>query len=86
MKIVFKAENPIEWIAMKTNLVPYPSTAFMMAFAAKIAMLAFKFDMFEAAKDSPQTIEDIAQKVNLHPRGLRSLLNALVVGGYFHLP
>jgi len=83
MKIVFKAENPIEWIAMKTNLVPYPSTAFMMAFAAKIAMLAFKFDMFEAAKDSPQTIEDIAQKVNLHPRGLRSLLNALVVGGYF---
>ena len=83
MKIVFKPENMIEWIATKARLVPYPSTALMMAFEAKIAMLAFKFDLFEAAKDSPQTIEDIAQKVNLHPRGLRSLLNALVVGGYF---
>ena len=64
MKIVFKPENPIERIATKAKLVPYPSTAFIMAFAAKIAMLAFKFDVFEAAKDSPQTIEDIAQKVN----------------------
>jgi ubiquinone/menaquinone biosynthesis C-methylase UbiE len=45
-------------------------------------MLAFKYDVFEAVKDSPQTVKEIAQKVSLHPRGLRSLLNALVVGGY----
>jgi ubiquinone/menaquinone biosynthesis C-methylase UbiE len=82
MKIVFKPENLLEWIATKANMVPYPSTAFIMAFAAKTAMLAFKYDVFEAVKDSPQTVEEIAQKVNLHPRGLRSLLNALVVGGY----
>jgi ubiquinone/menaquinone biosynthesis C-methylase UbiE len=82
MRIDFKPENPIEWIAMKANLGPYPSTAFIMVFAAKIAMLAFKYDVFESVKGSPQTVEEIAQKVNLHPRGLRSLLNALVVGGY----
>lgn len=46
-------------------------------------MLALKFDVFDAAKDSPQTIEQIAQKTKLHPRGLRSLMNILTTRGYF---
>jgi SAM-dependent methyltransferase len=46
-------------------------------------LIAFKLDVFEAAKDSPQTIEQIAQKTKLHPRGLRSLMNILISGDYF---
>jgi ubiquinone/menaquinone biosynthesis C-methylase UbiE len=83
MKYVAKPQNLLEWMAIKANLVPVPMNAMIFVIMAKATMLAFKFDVFEAAKDSPQTLEEIAQKTKLHPRGLRSLMNILTVRNYF---
>jgi len=83
MKIVYKPENLKDWIVKKANLMPVPFFIFTSAILAKSEMLAFKFDVFDAAKDSPQTIEQIGQKTKLHPRGLRSLMNILTARGYF---
>jgi ubiquinone/menaquinone biosynthesis C-methylase UbiE len=83
MKYVAKPQNLLEWIAVKANLAPAPMIAVVFAIIAKATMLAFKFDVFEAAKNSPQTLEGIAQKTKLHPRGLRSLMNILTERGYF---
>jgi SAM-dependent methyltransferase len=83
VKTVIKAQNLLELIALKANLVPIPVGMLTRFAAAKAVLLASKLDVFETAKDSPQTIEQIAQKIKLHPRGLRSLMNILTLGGYF---
>jgi SAM-dependent methyltransferase len=84
MKMGRKAQNLIEWIALKTNLYPFPTgDAQCMLLLSKAILVAFKLDIFETAKDSPQTIEQIVLKTKLNPRGLRSLMNILTSIGYF---
>ena len=83
MKIIWKPQNLLEWIAIKANLVPFPQGAGTYTIMARAILLAFKLDVFEAAKNSPQTLEEIAQKTKLHPRGLRSLMNILTDGIFF---
>jgi ubiquinone/menaquinone biosynthesis C-methylase UbiE len=73
----------LEWIALKANLVPFPLGAGTSSLLSKATLVAIKLDVFEAAKDFPQTIEHIAQRTKLHPRGLRSLMNILTSLGYF---
>jgi ubiquinone/menaquinone biosynthesis C-methylase UbiE len=83
MKTVAKPQNLMEWIAVKANLVPAPLAVVAWIFLSKAVLLASKLDVFEAAKNSPQTIEQIAQRTKLHPRGLRGLMNILTLHGYF---
>jgi ubiquinone/menaquinone biosynthesis C-methylase UbiE len=83
MKFGAKPQNLLEWIALKANLAPIPLSAGILSLLSKATLVAFKLDLFEAAKDSPQTIEQIAQRTKLHPRGLRSLMNILTALGYF---
>jgi ubiquinone/menaquinone biosynthesis C-methylase UbiE len=84
MKMDRKAQNLIEWIASKTNLYPFPmADAQCMLVLSKAILVAFKLDIFETAKDSSQTIEQIALKTKLHPKGLKSLMNILTSIGYF---
>jgi ubiquinone/menaquinone biosynthesis C-methylase UbiE len=79
-----KAENPIEWIALKANLVPVP-LIYGIAFGElnKVFLTALKLDIFEATKDSPQTAEQIAQKTGLHPKAITSLMNILAINDCF---
>ena len=83
MKTVDKQQNLMEWIAIKANLAPLPLNVWNRILSSKAVLLASKLDVFEAAKDSPQTIEQIAQRTKLHPRGLTSLMNILTLHGYF---
>jgi SAM-dependent methyltransferase len=83
MKIGPKPQNLMEWIAIKANLMPAPQAAGVWALSAKALLLAFKLDVFEAAKDSPQTVQQIAHRTGLHPRGLAPLMNILTLYDYF---
>ena len=83
MKFGWQATNPMEWIALKANLVPLPMTdAQGMMTWAKVILTAFKLDIFEAVKDSPQTIVQIAQRTGLSPNGLEGLMKVLISAGY----
>ena len=83
MITVGKPQNIMEWIALRANLIPTPMEVGARILTAKAVMLASKLDVFEAAKDSPLTIEQIAQRTQLHPRGLGGLMNILTLHGYF---
>jgi SAM-dependent methyltransferase len=83
MKVVVKPQNLLEWIALKANLAAIPAGTITRVIASKSLLLAFKLDVFEAVKDSPQTIEQIARKTKLHLRGLRGLMNILTFADYF---
>lgn len=83
MRLVSKPQNLMEWIGVKANLIPYPEIAFGWALSARAVFLAFKLDLFEAAKGSPQTIEQIARTTQLHPRGLAPLMNLLTTINLF---
>lgn len=78
------ADNLVEWLAFKTNLVPMPLVdGFCFCALNKAFNTALKLDVFEAAKDGPRTVEQIAGKTGLHPGALPGLLNVLTVSGYF---
>ncbi len=77
VRLLAKPQNLMEWIGMKANLIPYPMIAWGWALSAKAVFLALKLDLFEAAKGSPQTIEQIADRTKLHPRALAPLMNLL---------
>jgi SAM-dependent methyltransferase len=83
MKIAAKPQNLMEWIGMKANLIPRPLAGFVWALTARALFLAFKLDIFEAAKDSPQTLGEIADRTKLHPRGLAPLMNLLTSIDFF---
>jgi ubiquinone/menaquinone biosynthesis C-methylase UbiE len=84
MKIDARPQNLLEWIALKLNLVPIPLGHSHMMFTLSRAVLeATRLNVFEAAKDSPVTLEEIAAKCELNTRALHSLLHVLVSAGYF---
>lgn len=83
MKMGLIAESPMDWIALKANMVPMPVIHGIMYFVyCKVLLTASRLDIFEAVKDSSQTIEQIAQKTGFQPKGLESLLKVLISAGY----
>lgn len=83
MRTIAKPQNPMEWMAVKANLYPIPLGVIGWILASKAVLLASKLGVFEAAEASPQTIEQVAQRTKLHPRGLAGLLSMLTLHGYF---
>lgn len=83
MKIKLKAENPLEWMAMKLNLAPTPLADTIMAFtAARAIMAAAELGIFEAVGKNPKTVDEITQTCKTHPHGTGQLLDCLVGVGY----
>ena len=82
MKTVRKPKNLMEWIAVKANLYPAPLEVIGRIITSRALLLASKLGVFEAAKDSPQTIAQIAQRTKLHPQGLAGLTNILTSLGH----
>ena len=83
MKVGIIPENKRDQLALEYNMVPTPffHQQFMYTFA-KALLAAHKFEIFESVKESPQTVEEVAAKTNLHRKGLKCLMNILTCGGY----
>jgi hypothetical protein len=72
------AENPIEWLLIRSNLGPMPlidgwAPAFGRALAA-----ASDLGIFEALKSGPRRAEDVAAACGTHPRATEKLMNLMV--------
>jgi ubiquinone/menaquinone biosynthesis C-methylase UbiE len=88
MKFGIQAENPLEWlliwIAEKANLLPMPLFHGAVGeINANVVYAAFNLGIFEAAKDSPQTLEEIAQKTGLNAHSLSGVMMVLILLRYF---
>jgi ubiquinone/menaquinone biosynthesis C-methylase UbiE len=88
MKMGIQAENPLEWlmiwIAEKLNIIPLSMIhGAVWPIGSRVVFTALKLGIFEAAKDSPQTLEEIAQKTGLNPKSLTDMMIMLVNLGYF---
>lgn len=79
MQLRVAPENPLEWIALKTNQVPIPLLHVQMYFImAKAVMEAAEAGVFEAISKGKKIPETIAEICGLHPRPLAQLLTLLV--------
>ena len=77
------ADTPIDWLAIKANLVPIPMVhGYLFDLISKTVTAASRLEVFEVIKDSPQTLEQIVEKTGLHPKGLESLLKMLILNDY----
>ena len=88
MKLALQAENPLEWIflqvASKANLIPMPQVHGLCdGIFSKVTLTASRLGIFEAAKDSPQTLEEMAQKTKLNSKALSAIMPILIQLEYF---
>lgn len=83
MKIKIKAENPLEWIAIKLNLAPQPLIDTQVAFnAARAIMAAAELGIYEAIGKNSKTSDEVAKTCKTHPQSTKQLLDCLVGIGY----
>ncbi|MCH7787335.1 MAG: methyltransferase [Chloroflexi bacterium] len=71
-----------------TSSVPRPEviSKLQRAGASSLAMLAgMQLDVFTPLKDSPKTLEQVAEAIEVSPRKLRPLMHALVVAGLLNI-
>jgi SAM-dependent methyltransferase len=79
MKIGPVAENPLEYLALRMNLVPTPLVDTQMAFiVARAVMAGAELGIFDALAAGPAGFEDVARTCGTHPRATRQLLDCLV--------
>ena len=85
MKLTLSAENPLEWIAQKMNLVPTPLVETQMYFTvARIIMAAAELGIYEAIGKGNKTADEIAKTCSTHPHSTTQLINSLVGIGYLN--
>ena len=79
MQLRVAPENPLEWLALKTNQVPVPLLHVQMYFImAKAVMEAAEAGVFGAISKGIQAVDPLAEACGLHPRPLTQLLTLLV--------
>lgn len=84
MQLTIAAENPLEWIALRANLVPVPLLhAQIMPVISKAVLEAADKGVFDAVADGHQTAEAVAQACGLNVKATRELLGLLTALGYF---
>lgn len=83
MKIGIIPENPVEWVLLKTGVVPRPLLeTFQAMLLARTIMAGAKLGVFEALAGEPMAADDLAKRIGTDPRATEKLLNALVGTGY----
>jgi SAM-dependent methyltransferase len=83
MKLGLVPQNPLEWLALRANLVPVPLAHTQISFVLAQAVLdATELGVFEALADAPQSLPESAARTQLNERALRSLLHVLLAAGY----
>ncbi|WP_234735998.1 class I SAM-dependent methyltransferase [Tellurirhabdus bombi] len=84
MQLIVSPENPLEWIALKTNMVPLPLLhAQIFPVVSKAVLEAADAGVFEAVEKGSDTAEAIATTCQLNPKAVRELLGLLTALGYF---
>jgi predicted O-methyltransferase YrrM len=84
MKFGAIAQNPLEWVALKKNLMPFPLAHTQLMFVLSRAVLcAYKFSLFDAIGHDKVTVPELATKTSLNERALASLMSVLTPAGYF---
>ncbi len=84
MQLTISPENPLEWLALRANLAPIPLLhAQIMPVLAKAVLEAADKGVFDAAKDGPQTLDELAQALHLNRKALGELMGLLTAMGYF---
>ncbi|MFD2571548.1 class I SAM-dependent methyltransferase [Spirosoma soli] len=85
MQLTISPENPIEWFALRANLAAIPLLHIqIMPVLAKAVLEAADNGVFEAAKNGPQTLDELVQVLNLNPKALGELMGLLTAMGYFN--
>ena len=83
MQLTVTPENPLEWLALKTNQVPVPLLHVQMYFVmAKAVMEAAEANVFGCIGQESKTAEEIAAQCKLHPGAASQLLTLLLSMGY----
>ena len=84
MQLTVSPENPLEWFALQANLAPIPLLhAQIMPVLAKAVLEAADKGVFDAAKDGPQTLDDLVRTLRLNRKALGELMGLLTAMGYF---
>lgn len=84
MQLSITPDNPLEWLALKINMVPWPLLhAQIMPVISKAVLEAADRGVFEAVDQGHQTVEAIATTCGLHPKPTRELMGLLTALGYF---
>ena len=84
MQLTISPENPLEWLALRANLAPIPLLhAQIMPVLAKAVLEAADKGVFDAAKDGPQTLDDLVRVLQLNRKALGELMGLLTAMGYF---
>jgi 2-polyprenyl-3-methyl-5-hydroxy-6-metoxy-1,4-benzoquinol methylase len=83
MRLGLTAGSPLEWLALRLNLVPRPVMDTQLAFTlAQVVMVASKVGLFDALEPGPATAEEIARRCDISPFGTAKLMPTLVSSGY----
>jgi SAM-dependent methyltransferase len=83
MQLTITPDNPLEWLALRANIVPWPLLhAQVMPVIAKAVLEAADRGVFDALANVPLTANELAQARNLNPKATRELLNLLTALGY----
>jgi SAM-dependent methyltransferase len=84
MQLTISPENPLEWLALRANQAPIPLLhAQIMPVLAKAVLEAADKGIFDAAKDGPQTLDNLVHTLQLNHKALGELMGLLTAMGYF---
>lgn len=86
MKIGIIAENPLEWLVLKSGLAPTPFTdTYLTLIIARAVIAATRLGVFESLASGPLTAPEVASQCHANPGAMRTLLNTLVSMEYVRL-
>jgi len=84
MQLTISPDNPLEWLALRANLVPIPLLhAQIMPVLAKAVLEAADKGVFEATSDGPKTLDNLTSSLHLNRKALGELMGLLTAMGYF---
>lgn len=84
MQLIISPDTPLEWLALRANLAPIPFLhAQIMPVLAKAVLEAADKGVFDAAKNGPQTLDDLVHTLQLNRKALGELMGLLTAMGYF---
>ncbi|XWW47639.1 class I SAM-dependent methyltransferase [Fibrella sp. USSR17] len=84
MQLKISADNPLEWVALRANMVPVPLLhAQIMPVISKAVLEAADKGVFDAVADGNDTTDDIAVACGLNPKATGELMGLLTALGYF---
>lgn len=83
MQLTVTPDNPLEWLALRTNQVPIPLLhAQIMPVIAKAVLEAADRGVFEAIGETRQSTAQVAATCGLNPKAVGELLGLLTALGY----